>query len=639
MATVSNSKRLEKILENLQNQDKTLRLQAAKELEEFDGSYTPKDLWPILEEEIDEEIKTVLLRIFRTRFYITADSLNNQGVDYHNAGNYKEAMKLYKRTILIDPHYKWAYYNAGNISRSWRDLPAAVEYYQKALDIDPNYGSVLNNLGVTYRDMKNNEEAIKCFEKAINSPDYVSPELAWYNKAISLKDLARDEEAIECYKKAIEIKPDYKDALEGLARLYASFKSEDKLQLAIETYKKILDINPADPDVWNSLGTTYYALNQYMKAIEAYQKATEFEDYQYRHYPFYNIGLAYENLKRPLKAIESYRKAVKLYPEYLKAWVELSKLEKNLGNTQEAEKAASMALQIDINQADTLRNVGFNVEQVMGRSLLEKLLEETDSEKKERNDKKLTIEKSYCPQIYQESLKSSFSTLFTTSESLFTTSECMEEWKTAFKAISPQRIDSFLTNWHLKIIELLEEVDPKIKDQKDDPILESDIKICFFEECLSKWPDQISQTLKNHLREMMWKRYDYFEQTKTELQMLFERGEKEKAYSLLGDKIAYFLTLNPHNSLRMSHLLLNLHKTWKEAHGDILKLHLMTLAKKGAVDIFIAFFFLHEGKIAFELQKLTQAQKDFKKAGEIFNELGLHQDSEKVSRILERIAL
>ncbi|MFX1250544.1 MAG: tetratricopeptide repeat protein [Promethearchaeota archaeon] len=632
MATVSNSKKLEKILKNLQNQDKTLRLQAVKELEEFDGSYTPQDLWSILEKETEEEIKIILRRIIRTRFYITADSLNNQGVDYHNAGKYKEAMQLYKRTILMDPYYKWAYYNAGNISRNWSDMQAAIDYYKKALAIDPNYGSVLNNLGVTYRDMKNNEEAIKCFEKAINSSDYASPELAWYNKAISLKDLARDEEAIECYKKAVELKPDYRDALEGLARLYASFKTDNRLQLAVETYKKILDINSADPDVWNSLGTTYYALNQNTKAIEAYQKATEFEDYQYRHYPFYNIGLAYENLKRPLKAIDSYRKAVKLNPEYLKAWVELSKLEKNLGNTQEAEKAAGMALQIDINQADTLRNAGFNVEQVMGRSLLRKLLEETDSEEEERKEKKLTIEKSYCLELYQKSLKSGLSTLINTSE-------CLEEWKTAYKAISPQRIDSFLTNWQLKIIEFLEDVEPKITGQKADPILESDLKICFFEECLSKWPDQISQTLKNQLRELMWKKYDYFEQTKTDLQMFLKRGEKDKAYSLLDDKISFLLTLNSHHSLRMSHILLNLHKTWKEDHGDILKLHLMTLAEKGAVDIFIAFFFLHEGKDAFELQELTQAQKDFKKAGEIFNKLGLQQDSEKINRILKRIPL
>jgi hypothetical protein len=86
----------------------------------------------------------------------------------------------------------------------------------------------------------------------------------------------------------------------------------------------------------------------------------------------------------------------------------------------------------------------------------------------------------------------------------------------------------------------------------------------------------------------------------------------------------------------MSHILLNLHKTWKEDHGDIIKLHLMSLAKKGAVDILIAFFFLHEGKIAFESQELAQAQKDFKKAGDIFNELGLEQDFEKINRILER---
>ena len=58
------------------------------------------------------------------------------------------------------------------------------------------------------------------------------------------------------------------------------------------------------------MGSAYYELGQYEKAIEAYKKAIAIKPDKDEAY--YNMGTAYSKLEQYEKAIEAYKQAIKI---------------------------------------------------------------------------------------------------------------------------------------------------------------------------------------------------------------------------------------------------------------------------------------------------------------------------------------
>ncbi|MBK9359582.1 MAG: tetratricopeptide repeat protein [Bacteroidales bacterium] len=105
------------------------------------------------------------------------------------------------------------------------------------------------------------------------------------------KIIGRYDDAIYCYNKILEISPEYEDALNNLANLYALI---DQLPMSLKLYNLLLKINPKDPMVWYNTGITYYELGKFEKAIDCYKNAIILR-------PNYiealtNIALIFENL-------------------------------------------------------------------------------------------------------------------------------------------------------------------------------------------------------------------------------------------------------------------------------------------------------------------------------------------------------
>jgi len=125
-------------------------------------------------------------------YYKTAIKLRPQSIEaFYNLGMYyqendalNEAMEAYRTILKLDPKYKFAYFNLGYIHMYYlRVYPEAVKYFTGSLEVDPNYAE------------------------------------AWYNRGYCRELMGDEMNAREDYTKAMSIRPNYKLAMEGMARL------------------------------------------------------------------------------------------------------------------------------------------------------------------------------------------------------------------------------------------------------------------------------------------------------------------------------------------------------------------------------------------------------------------------------------
>jgi protein O-mannosyl-transferase len=168
---------------------------------------------------------------------------NNLGVAYNDSGQYKEAIKVCKKSIRINPGYAKAHFNLGVAYGESGMYKEAIEACKKAISLDPDYATAHSNLGVAYGVLGMYKEAIEEFKQAIEAdPDDL---LAHNNLGYAYLSSRMPKEAIDVYKQARRIDPDSAKACFGLGYAYALSNEKDS---AIEQYKilKNLDLELAN---------------------------------------------------------------------------------------------------------------------------------------------------------------------------------------------------------------------------------------------------------------------------------------------------------------------------------------------------------------------------------------------------------
>ena len=123
-------------------------------------------------------------------------------------GNSKEAIRLFKQTIVSYPQYAPAYTNLGLQQLHIRNRSAAKINLTKAITLKPNNPISYNHLGVIARINGNFDEALKLYQKSLDlNEDYA---LAHLNMGILqdlyLYDLTQALEHYESYQSLIKKK-------------------------------------------------------------------------------------------------------------------------------------------------------------------------------------------------------------------------------------------------------------------------------------------------------------------------------------------------------------------------------------------------------------------------------------------------
>jgi tetratricopeptide (TPR) repeat protein len=162
-----------------------------------------------------------------------------QGNAYGNMGMFKQAVKLYKQAIRIDPYNAEACFNLGNAYSKLGMFKEAVRTYKETLRIKSNDAKVYYSLGKAYSKLGMYNAAITTTRRTIQ----IKPDMskAHKNLGIFYGTLGRYKEAKKSLKEALKIEPSNTNARYNLALVCLELHDRNS---ALEEYRILKDLSP-----------------------------------------------------------------------------------------------------------------------------------------------------------------------------------------------------------------------------------------------------------------------------------------------------------------------------------------------------------------------------------------------------------
>ncbi len=133
------------------------------------------------------------------------EKLVQEGIEFHDKGDFDKAIKLYKKALSIDSVSSLANYEISMTYLATKEYSKAAIHSQKVLDLNGEHmlgafitnGSALDMLGKP-------QEAIKIYERGLNNYKH---HLLFYNLAVTCLNCGEIEKAYDSAINAISIKP------------------------------------------------------------------------------------------------------------------------------------------------------------------------------------------------------------------------------------------------------------------------------------------------------------------------------------------------------------------------------------------------------------------------------------------------
>lgn len=148
------------------------------------------------------------------------------------------------------------------------------------------------------------------------------------------------------FHKALQIDPNNKDALHGLALVHMEFQ---EYEMARDLFLKALAIDSNYADAWFNLGLCYQKLNMHNEAINAFSKALSNPLFITQDKAHFAQGLSYYKIGKYEEAKNSFDKAIKRNIMLIQAHLYMSLTYQKLGAYSEASKTLKNSLKFDSN--------------------------------------------------------------------------------------------------------------------------------------------------------------------------------------------------------------------------------------------------------------------------------------------------
>jgi type IV pilus biogenesis/stability protein PilW len=203
-----------------------------------------------------------------------AEAIRNLGEAYLRQGNYRAALKQLKKAEEIYPSDHILQDDLGLAYFYLKEPDQAISHFKKALEIKSDYAPARNNLGNAYAQKKEWKKAIEQYKAVTLDLLYGTPQFPLSNLGVVYYEIQEYELSAHYFHKALDIKPDFVQALYGLAKTYVAM---GRVPDAITRLEKAVSISSDSAGLYFELANTY-ALNQdYSKALSAYHKVVEID--------------------------------------------------------------------------------------------------------------------------------------------------------------------------------------------------------------------------------------------------------------------------------------------------------------------------------------------------------------------------
>ena len=163
------------------------------------------------------------------------DSLIQQGVYLHDAGQYDKAIEIYKKALAMDPNSDLANYEISYTYMSAKDYENSIKHSSKVIELNKDYvlqayltkGSSLDYLGKT-------NESIKLFEKGLKK--FGDDHLLYYNLGYDYYKINNYDKAEEAFFNAIKTNPTHASSHLMLAQLMADLNKNVQSLLCLHYF-------------------------------------------------------------------------------------------------------------------------------------------------------------------------------------------------------------------------------------------------------------------------------------------------------------------------------------------------------------------------------------------------------------------
>ncbi len=173
-----------------------------------------------------------------------AQAFNYLGLAFHQAGQFAEAERAYRRALLLNPNLAESRYNLGCLFMGQNRLDQAKTEFIVYTLRRPNVPEGWLKLGTVQWRLRENGAAERSFGEALR----LSPQDPEALTGLGLVRLKRDRpaEAVQFFERALKAQPDYRPALLNLAIVAQQYLNDRRL--ALEKYKAYLAIKPLTED-------------------------------------------------------------------------------------------------------------------------------------------------------------------------------------------------------------------------------------------------------------------------------------------------------------------------------------------------------------------------------------------------------
>jgi len=231
-----------------------------KEYPAEESSFTHEKIMSLIEaEQFKEALKSVKPDNPKSDFY--------KALTYKKMGQYPLAESLFSKAIEQNPESEELHYQLGMIHYA-RDSVESMVHFEKALEINPKHLPSLLAFSDCNMRLGSTSEAIPYLDRAIElNPNDIGPRIDRGRCHALTGDFKN---AIIEFDQVLEMDP---TNLKALEKKGAALIGYEKPREGIAMLEKCISLGYTDThSLWNNLGTAYYAIQEFKKSLECFDK-------------------------------------------------------------------------------------------------------------------------------------------------------------------------------------------------------------------------------------------------------------------------------------------------------------------------------------------------------------------------------
>lgn len=268
------------------------------------------------------------------------NNLLQQALEYHQAKNWREAERVYKYLLKLDPKNFDALMLLGLMHAEKCNPKEAIEFLTKAIKINDKSEIALYNIATAYTKIEKFLEAERYYKRTlVANPGNLKAisELA----ALEMRK-GNFDSAINLSKTVLKEDPDNVKILRILG------EAQRRIQLfeaAIESFDLSLQFDPACADTYNALGNIFYECGDLLKSETSFNKAIEINPSQWA--AQISLGNILRDRGLYFEAMLAYDKALSIEPNSIFAIASKAQLWAVSNQHREAIEGFNKAYAID----------------------------------------------------------------------------------------------------------------------------------------------------------------------------------------------------------------------------------------------------------------------------------------------------